>query len=162
MRFNTKAKASEVVVVKPTGCDFEGMVRIKKECGELELARALNGLISSGREAPAAHFRLVARIGGKCVGFVLYGRGSGGIVVIELAVAPKHRRAGVGRAIVSRLFSKVSGKSPVVTFWVHERNVGAQLFLRNVGAHYYCSKKLDGIDSAYKFKYEVRPMSDVV
>lgn len=81
------------------------------------------------------------------------------IEVLQLRVLPQQQRRGVGKACIAKLVTKLHAhKRNGILVHVHERNLGAQLFLRScafkatkVKHNYY----EDSNDAAYVFEYNV-------
>ena len=72
--------------------------------------------------------------------------------ILNVAVHPDHQRAGIGRALVQRVLKHLT---PVQT-QVRETNLGAQLFLRQLGFRCYGTMKraYDGFEEdAYLFEH---------
>lgn len=73
--------------------------------------------------------------GDKTVGFTIYELLKDKLVVLRLAVDPQHRRTGVGRAMLTRLRSKLAlQRRKEIWIEVPEDNLGAHLWLRACGA----------------------------
>jgi ribosomal-protein-alanine N-acetyltransferase len=86
--------------------------------------------------------------------------------ILNFATCEKHRRQGVGRAMVDRLRSKLShDRRNRILLEVRETNLSAQLFFRSVGfratatLHGYFS---DGTEDAYVMQYRYVPAADEV
>ncbi len=74
---------------------------------------------------------MVAEINDRIVGFMIYELHKGKLHVLNFAVAPAHRRTGIGRVMVKKLIGKlVTHKRSKITLAVRERNLTAQLFFR--------------------------------
>ncbi len=74
---------------------------------------------------------MVAEINDRIVGFMIYELHRGKLHVLNFAVAPAHRRAGIGRLMVRKLIGKLAThKRSKITLAVRERNLAAQLFFR--------------------------------
>jgi [ribosomal protein S18]-alanine N-acetyltransferase len=74
---------------------------------------------------------MVAEINDRIVGFMIYELHKGKLHVLNFAVAPSHRRAGIGRMMVRKLIGKLAThKRSKITLAVRERNLAAQLFFR--------------------------------
>lgn len=67
------------------------------------------------------------------VGFMIYELRPNSISLWSIAVHPEFRRVGLGRALIEKLFTKTTGKRNKIVLECRERNVGAQLFLRDQG-----------------------------
>jgi ribosomal-protein-alanine N-acetyltransferase len=74
---------------------------------------------------------MVAEHGEKVVGFMIYELHKTKLQVINFAVHPGWRRAGVGYQMVAKLVSKLSShRRPRITLELRETNLVAQLFFR--------------------------------
>lgn len=73
--------------------------------------------------------------GDKTVGFMIYELLKERLQMLRLAVDPQHRRTGVGRAMLTRLRSKLAQQRRM-EMWIEvpEDNLGAHLWLRACGA----------------------------
>lgn len=70
----------------------------------------------------------------RIAGYMLYELTDRQIRVVNLAVAPDHRRHGVGSQLIGRLLSKLSNAHRRwLTLAVRESNLPAQLFFRQLG-----------------------------
>jgi len=77
---------------------------------------------------------MVAEHRGEVVGFVIYELGKNKIQLINLAVASRYRRQGVGTQLTAKLIGKLSYQHRNrITFEIRETNLGAQLFFRTIG-----------------------------
>jgi ribosomal-protein-alanine N-acetyltransferase len=93
--------------------------------GAADLARALRGARVAALAAEAA---------GEVAGYVLYAVRGQTVDVLRLAVAPAHRRRGVGRQLLDRLEARLAPSGPLrLVAEVHERWLDAQSFLRACG-----------------------------
>lgn len=90
-------------------------------------------------------------------GYMVYELHKQRIQLLNFAVSPERRRAGVGRAMVSKLYGKLSfdRRNRVLT-QVRESNLTAQLFFRANGfraieviREFYC----ETLEDAYVFQY---------
>ena len=70
---------------------------------------------------------------GEVVGFVVYMKVKGGILIIRMAVRNDRRRQGVGTQLVERLKEYLSVSRPGLFGAVREANGNAQIFLRSCG-----------------------------
>ncbi|MFZ5833598.1 MAG: GNAT family N-acetyltransferase [Planctomycetota bacterium] len=72
---------------------------------------------------------------GRVCGYAMYRLRPRSIELLNLAVAPRERRTGVGRVIVGRLVEKglALGRRRWLVVMVRERNLPAQLFFRACG-----------------------------
>jgi ribosomal-protein-alanine N-acetyltransferase len=77
---------------------------------------------------------MVAEQGEKVVGFMIYELHKTKLHILNFAVHPAYRRAGVGAQMVAKLISKLSSHRRVrITLEVRETNLAAQLFFRAQG-----------------------------
>jgi len=77
---------------------------------------------------------MVAEVGEKVVGYMLYELEKKRLHLINFAVHPGFRRRGVGGMMVDKLKGKLSGhRRQALTMEVRETNLPAQLFLRSQG-----------------------------
>ena len=75
---------------------------------------------------------MVAEQGEKVVGFMIYELHKSKLHILNFAVSPAARRAGVGGQMVVKLISKLSShRRTRITLEVRETNLTAQLFFRN-------------------------------
>jgi ribosomal-protein-alanine N-acetyltransferase len=74
---------------------------------------------------------MVAEQGEKVVGFMIYELHKSKLHILNFAVSPACRRAGVGAQMVAKLISKLSShRRTRITLEVRETNLAAQLFFR--------------------------------
>ena len=77
---------------------------------------------------------MVAEHGEKVVGFMIYELHKSKLHILNFAVSPLQRRAGVGTQMVAKLISKLSShRRTRITLEVRETNLVAQLFFRQQG-----------------------------
>lgn len=77
---------------------------------------------------------MVAEAGEKVVGFMIYELHKSKLHILNFAVNPAHRRAGIGAQMVAKLISKLSShRRTRITLEVRETNLAAQLFFRSQG-----------------------------
>lgn len=77
---------------------------------------------------------MVAEVGERIVGFMIYELHRNKIHLIDFAIHPDFRRNGVGRQMVSKLVSKLSTQRRTrIGLFVRETNLPAQHFFRVVG-----------------------------
>lgn len=96
----------------------------------------------------------VAECGATVAGFLVYEQHPDHYAVLRLAVHPKWRRRGVGKRLLADLVGKLKYSRPQILATVSERNLGGQLFLRELG--FKCgaiAEDPDGIEDAYMFAY---------
>lgn len=93
----------------------------------------------------------------KIVGYMVYALNKKHLHIPNFAVHPDHRRAGVGRAMVEKLISKLSyDRRNRIMLEVRETNLDAQLFFKAMG--FWCVSVLkdfyeDSDEDAYLFQY---------
>jgi [ribosomal protein S18]-alanine N-acetyltransferase len=74
---------------------------------------------------------MVAELGDKVVGFMIYELHKSKLHVLNFAVHPEFRRLGVGRQMVAKLIGKLSShRRTKITLAVRETNLSAQLFFK--------------------------------
>ena len=77
---------------------------------------------------------MVAEMGEKVIGFMIYELHKAKLHILNFAVHPSHRRAGVGSQMIAKLISKLSShRRTKITLEVRETNLAAQLFFRSQG-----------------------------
>ena len=77
---------------------------------------------------------MVAEQGEKVVGFMIYELHKSKLHILNFAVQPSCRRAGIGSQMVTKLISKLSGhRRTRITLEVRETNLPAQQFFRAQG-----------------------------
>jgi ribosomal-protein-alanine N-acetyltransferase len=77
---------------------------------------------------------MVAEHGDRVVGFMIYELHKSKLQLLNFAVAPQLRRAGIGRQMVAKLVSKLSShRRTRIVLAVRETNLDAQLFFRVQG-----------------------------
>lgn len=77
---------------------------------------------------------MVAEYGEQVVGFMIYELHKSKLQVLNFAVAPEHRRAGVGHQMIAKLVGKLSShRRTRIVATVRETNLDAQLFFRVEG-----------------------------
>ncbi len=75
---------------------------------------------------------MVAEHNDRIIGFMIYELHKNRLHVLNFAVAPDHRRTGVGTQMVAKLIGKLSShRRSKITLAVRERNLPAQLFFRS-------------------------------
>jgi [ribosomal protein S18]-alanine N-acetyltransferase len=75
---------------------------------------------------------MVAEQGERVVGFMIYELHKNKLHILNFAVHPSYRRAGVGTQMVAKLISKLSShRRTRITLEVRETNLNAQLFFRS-------------------------------
>ncbi len=74
---------------------------------------------------------MVAESNDRVVGFMIYELHKSKLHILNFAVMPSHRRAGIGAQMVTKLIGKLSShRRSKITLAVRERNLAAQLFFR--------------------------------
>lgn len=90
-------------------------------------------------------------------GHVVYGLRPDSLEILKLTVAPHRRRMGVGRALLTKLVSKLSlRRRSYLEIVVGDWNLSAQLFLRSQG--FQAEKVLRrhfGLDDGYRMVYRM-------
>ncbi|HVJ79591.1 MAG TPA: ribosomal protein S18-alanine N-acetyltransferase [Planctomycetia bacterium] len=77
---------------------------------------------------------MVAELGEKVVGFMIYELHKSKLHVLNFAVSPEHRRRGIGAQMIQKLVTKLSShRRTAITLEVRETNLAAQLFFRGAG-----------------------------
>ncbi len=87
---------------------------------------------------------VVAELGGHVVGYALYhdgfhvGRGTPGLVLMDLYAEPSARRRGVGRALMAAVGAAARRRGGTWVVWqVHPDNVEGLAFYRAIGGRRY-------------------------
>lgn len=98
---------------------------------------------------------MVACIGEEIVGYIMYENQKTQLEILNLAVDPKYRRSGIGKALVTKLVSKMSPDTRTAIFApVVEDNLEAHLFFKAIG--FKCvgttPRFFDGVD-VYRDSY---------
>jgi len=93
---------------------------------------------------------LVVEEDDRVVGYVVYLLKRNRLMVIRMAVAPSHRRRGIGRAILNKLAGKLNavGRSKI-TIEIPETDLGSQLFMRSCGF-----RAVQILGDKYKFRFD--------
>lgn len=77
---------------------------------------------------------MVLELNDEVVGFVIYKLSSKSIEILDIAIHPKYRRSGLGKAIVDKLKSKLCwNRRNAIDFTVLETNLTALKFFRELG-----------------------------
>jgi ribosomal-protein-alanine N-acetyltransferase len=77
---------------------------------------------------------MVAEIGDRVVGFMIYELHKNRLHLLNFAVCPSMRRMHIGTAMVEKLIGKLSGdRRNRIVLEVRETNLDAQLFFKNLG-----------------------------
>ncbi|MDY3553395.1 ribosomal protein S18-alanine N-acetyltransferase [Gemmata sp. JC717] len=104
---------------------------------------------------------MVAERGDTVTGFMIYELHRTRLQLLNFAVAPAARRAGVGKLLIGKLIYKLcSHRRQKLTLAVRERNIAAQMFFR---AHRFKAAKVlrnyyeDSGEDAYQMEYRPEP-----
>jgi [ribosomal protein S18]-alanine N-acetyltransferase len=103
---------------------------------------------------------IVAEANDHIAGYMLYECNKGRIDLLNLAVDPKFRRAGVGKELMAKLIAKLShSRHPLLSVSVRDSNLSAHLFFKSLG--FRCVQvRHDSYDNtaddAYDFVYDIR------
>jgi ribosomal-protein-alanine N-acetyltransferase len=74
---------------------------------------------------------MVAEHGEKVIGFMIYELHKSKLHILNFAVCPAYRRAGIGTQMISKLVGKLSShRRTKITLAVRETNLNAQIFFR--------------------------------
>jgi ribosomal-protein-alanine N-acetyltransferase len=74
---------------------------------------------------------MVAEHNDRVVGFMIYELHKNKLHILNFAVAPSHRRTGIGSQMITKLIGKLSShRRTKITLAVRERNLPAQVFFR--------------------------------
>ena len=74
---------------------------------------------------------MVAEHNDRVVGFMIYELHKNKLHILNFAVAPSHRRTGIGAQMITKLIGKLSShRRTKITLAVRERNLPAQVFFR--------------------------------
>jgi [ribosomal protein S18]-alanine N-acetyltransferase len=107
---------------------------------------------------------MVAELDDRVVGFMIYELHKTKLHVLNFAVAPQHRRSGIGTQMVLKLVGKLSShRRTKITLAVRESNLGAQVFFRN--QDFKATKVLRGYyedsgEDAYLMHYKIADYID--
>ena len=107
---------------------------------------------------------MVAEQGERVVGFMIYELHKNRLHVLNFAVHPQFRRAGIGAQMVGKLVGKLSShRRSKITLAVRERNLPAQVFFR--GRDFRATKVLrnyyeDSGEDAFQMEFRVGPDDD--
>jgi ribosomal-protein-alanine N-acetyltransferase len=92
-------------------------------------------------------------------GFLVYEIQERGINILDFAVSPDVRRQGIGRQLIDKMVYKLSAQRRLrLLADVRETNVGAQLFLRQMGfraVHILHGTYDDSTEDAYRMRYRI-------
>lgn len=95
----------------------------------------------------------VATVDGRVAGYVIARRAADEGEILNLAVAPEHRGAGIGRALAERALSALAGRGVARVFLeVRESNTVARRLYARLGFH----------EIARRTRYYQRPAEDAV
>lgn len=100
---------------------------------------------------------LVAELGNRVVGFVIFETTKKRILLLNMAVHPKFRRNGVATTMLASLVRRLSNnKQELIVAEVRESNLAAQLFFRSLNfraVEVFRKYYDDTEEDAYKFEY---------
>lgn len=117
IRWLIRRDMPEVLAIEAAGFD--------RPWGEVEMLEVLRGRHCIG---------MVAEAGDRVVGFMIYEIYKSHLQVLDFAVDPASRRRGVGRQMVAKLISKLSGhRRTRVDLLVRESNLPGLVFFRGRG-----------------------------
>lgn len=104
---------------------------------------------------------MVAELGEKVVGFMIYELHKTKLHILNFAVDPDYRRRGVGTQMVAKLISKLSAhRRTSIMLEARESNLSAQLFFRENGFRAVCVLREyfeDTGEDAYAMQYRYVP-----
>lgn len=106
---------------------------------------------------------MVAELGEKVVGFMIYELHKAKLHILNFAVSPAYRRLGIGAQMVAKLIGKLSShRRTKITLAIRETNLSAQLFFRSqefravkVLRTYYEDSGEDAFLMQYRFPTDV-------
>jgi ribosomal protein S18 acetylase RimI-like enzyme len=106
-----------------------------------------------GQLRKLAHIGMVAEVNDAAAGVIVYELHRGKFAVHRLIVHPRHRRDGIGRALMDKLIGKlhVTGRTRVM-FDVEDDRLDMHLFLRAIGE----STTSIAPSGCYRFVWRVR------
>ena len=104
---------------------------------------------------------MVAEMDDQIVGFMIYELHKNRLHILNFAVHSDHRRNGVGNAMCSKLFGKLSHeRRNRIMLEVRETNLEAQLFFKNLGFRAISVLRDfydDTVEDAYLMQYRYQP-----
>ena len=104
---------------------------------------------------------MVAERNDEIVGFMIYELHKNRLHILNFAVAPEQRRNGVGNAMCSKLFGKLSHeRRNRIMLEVRETNLDAQLFFKSLGFRAISVLRDfydDTVEDAYLMQYRYQP-----
>jgi ribosomal-protein-alanine N-acetyltransferase len=104
---------------------------------------------------------MVAERQDRVVGFMIYELHKTRLHILNFAVAPTHRRSGVGSQMAAKLIGKLSlERRTRITLEVRETNLAAQLFFRTLGFRAVSVLRSfydDTPEDAYVMSFRVQP-----
>jgi ribosomal-protein-alanine N-acetyltransferase len=101
---------------------------------------------------------------GTIVGYVIYETHPNRIHVLNLAIAPLHRRLCLGSMLINEIKSLLTTKRRRILLEVRETNLAAQLFFKSLGFRALAVRKDfydDTTEDAYVMQYRVRAETSV-
>jgi ribosomal-protein-alanine N-acetyltransferase len=107
---------------------------------------------------------MVAEIGDKIVGYMIYKLHQRSLELINFAVAPSHRRRAIGSSMVNKLVSKLSlNRRKRISLNIRESNLVGQKFFKsmkskavNILRNFYENTNEDAYVFVYKFANPVK------
>ena len=99
---------------------------------------------------------IVAEYKNKIIGYMIYELDKEDIHVVNIAVHPEFRRAGVGSQMIAKLLPKLGVKRKAIDLIISERNLALQLFLKeNDFKAIEVLHKYFGKDDAYVMNFQI-------
>lgn len=130
--------------------DVPRAVKMMQENGGDDSEKSLKRMLEKSSVAC-----VIAEYDDKFLGFLMYDVARvSKIKVLALVVDESHRRMGVGSKMISLVTSKLNQKRNKAELSVSEYNLGAQLFLRNMGFKAVSVLDKSPSPSEYKFIYK--------
>jgi ribosomal-protein-alanine N-acetyltransferase len=120
------------MILRPaTETDFAELARVHKACfAEAWDERALNDLVASGARVE------IAECQGSLAGFILFRAAADEAEILTLAVVPKARRSGLGRALVAQACRAAAQQGATRLFLeVGSANAPARALYGSLGFH---------------------------
>lgn len=94
---------------------------------------------------------MVAEIDDKVAGHMIYELHKSRLHVLNFGVAVEHQAKTIGTQMIDKLKGKLSNeRRREITFYVHEANIGAQLFLSRLG---FFASEVDESDYKFVFRF---------
>ena len=137
--------------------DMSSVLRIEEDC--FEFAWTEKDFIRCLRQRNC--IGMVAEKDDEIVGFMIYELHKNRLHILNFAVHPDHRRHGVGNAMCSKLFGKLSHeRRNRIMLEVRETNLEAQLFFKSLGFRAISVLRDfydDTVEDAYLMQYRYTP-----